>query len=126
MFSYNKQSNINNIFLEIRAATGGNEAAIFAEDLYKMYKTFLNNNKYSSNLMSFSAGNHGGYKELIVRISGKNIFDKLKYESGIHRVQRVPKTEAHGRIHTSTCTIAILPEIESINNINLNPKDLRM
>jgi len=126
LFLDEKKSNINNIFLEIRAATGGSESAIFAEDLYKMYKSFLNNEGYNINLMSFSNGNHGGYKEIIIRISGKNIFDKLKFESGIHRVQRVPKTEANGRIHTSTCTVAILPEIKSTDTINLNVNDLRI
>ena len=125
-FIIDHKSNINNIFLEIRAATGGNESAIFAEDLYKMYKTFFNNNKYKTNLMSFSNGNCGGYKEIIIRVSGKNIFDKLQFESGIHRVQRIPKTESNGRIHTSTCSVAILPEIETITSIDLNPSDLRI
>jgi len=122
----NKPSGVNNIFLEIRSATGGDESAIFVEDLLKMYILFLNNLNFKHSFMSFSLGNIGGYKEVILRISGSNVFDKFKYESGIHRVQRVPKTDAHGRIHTSTCTVAMLPEIKAIDSVDLDTGDLRI
>lgn len=115
-----------NIFLEIRAAAGGDEAAIFAGDLYRMYHHYAENQGWQVELMSASIGEHGGYKEVIARIIGQGVYSRLKFESGAHRVQRVPATEAQGRIHTSTCTVAILPEAEEIEEININPADLRI
>lgn len=116
----------NNIFLEFRAATGGDESAIFVEDLFKMYSNYFIHNKWVLEVMSFSYGNCGGYKELTARVIGKNVFEKMKNESGIHRVQRVPKTDSYGRVHTSTCTVAVLPELEIIDEISLDLSDLRI
>lgn len=116
----------NNIFLEIRAGTGGDEAAIFSGDLYRMYARYAENKGFKTEVMSESHGEHGGYKEVIVRIIGQGAYSLFKFESGVHRVQRVPATEAQGRIHTSTCTIAILPELEEIESIDINPADLRI
>src|SRR5215468_1569907 len=99
-----------NLFLEVRAGTGGDEAAIFAGDLYRMYARYAESKGLSAEILSESAGEHGGYKEIISRIAGRGAFSRLKFESGTHRVQRVPATEAQGRIHTSACTVAILPE----------------
>lgn len=116
----------NNIFLEIRAGTGGNEASIFAGDLARMYTRYAENQRFKVEILSESLGEQGGYKEIIMRIIGNGAYSKFKFESGVHRVQRVPETEAQGRIHTSTCTVAILPELEEIENIDINPADLRI
>src|SRR5579883_1128893 len=116
----------NNIFLEIRAGTGGDEAAIFAGDLCRMYMRYAENKGFKIEIISESHGEHGGYKEVIMRIIGQGAYSRFKFESGVHRVQRVPATEAQGRIHTSTCTIAVLPEQEEIESIDINPADLRI
>jgi peptide chain release factor 1 len=116
----------NNIFLEIRAGTGGDEAAIFAGDLSRMYMRYAERQGWKMELISESLGEHGGYKEIIMRIIGQGAFSRFKFESGVHRVQRVPATEAQGRIHTSTCTIAVLPELEEIESIEIGPADLRI
>ncbi|MBV9575535.1 MAG: peptide chain release factor 1 [Gammaproteobacteria bacterium] len=115
-----------NIFLEIRAGTGGDEAAIFAGDLCRMYMRYAEAQRYKIEVISESHGEHGGYKEVILRIVGQGVYSRFKFESGVHRVQRVPETEAQGRIHTSTCTIAVLPEQEEIETIDINPADLRI
>jgi peptide chain release factor 1 len=115
-----------NIFLEVRAGTGGDEAAIFAGDLYRMYARFAESRGFSVEILSESPGEHGGYKEIIARVAGTGAFSLFKFESGAHRVQRVPATEAQGRIHTSACTVAILPELEEVDSIELNPADLRI
>jgi peptide chain release factor 1 len=116
----------NNIFLEIRAGTGGDEAAIFAGDLSRMYMRYAEAQRWKVEIMSESHGEHGGYKEIIMRIIGHGAYSRFKFESGVHRVQRVPATEAQGRIHTSTCTVAVLPELEEIESIDINPADLRI
>jgi len=115
-----------NIFLEIRAGTGGDEAAIFAGDLFRMYSRYAERQGWKVEMLSESAGEHGGYKEIISRVAGKGAYSRLKFESGAHRVQRVPETEAQGRIHTSACTVAVLPELEEIDDIDINPADLRI
>lgn len=115
-----------NVFLEIRAGTGGDEAAIFSGDLFRMYSKFAENQRWKLEVMSESDGDHGGYKEIIVRIIGKGVYSKLKFESGAHRVQRVPETESQGRIHTSACTVAILPEADEQDEIEINKVDLRV
>jgi peptide chain release factor 1 len=115
-----------NIFLEVRAGTGGDEAAIFAGDLFRMYSRYAERQGWRVEVLSASAGEHGGYKEIIARIEGKGVFSKLKFESGTHRVQRVPATEAQGRIHTSAATVAILPEMDQIEDVELNPADLKV
>lgn len=115
----------NNIFLEIRAGTGGDEAAIFAGDLCRMYMRYAEAQRWKIEVISESHGEHGGYKEVIMRVIGQGAYSRFKFESGVHRVQRVPETEAQGRIHTSTCTIAILPELEEIESIDINPTDIR-
>lgn len=115
-----------NVFLEIRAAAGGDEAAIFAGDLYRMYTRFAESQGFTIELISESFGEHGGYKGVTLRIIGRNVYSKLKFESGAHRVQRVPVTESQGRIHTSTCTVAILPEVEAIDSIQIDPSQLRI
>src|SRR3990167_5084284 len=115
----------NNIFLEIRAGAGGDEAAIFAGDLCRMYMRYAENQSWKIEVISESLGEHGGYKEVIMRVIGQGAFSRFKFESGVHRVQRVPATEAQGRIHTSTCTIAVLPELEEIDSIEINPADIR-
>ncbi len=114
-----------NIFLEIRAGTGGNEAAIFAGDLFRMYTRYAERRRWQIEVMSASEGEHGGYKEIIARIVGQGAYSRLKFEAGTHRVQRVPETEAQGRIHTSACTVAILPEIAAVEKIDINPADLK-
>ena len=114
------------IFLEVRAGTGGDEAAIFAGDLYRMYARYAEAHGFSSEVLSENAGEHGGYREIISRIAGKGAFSRLKFESGTHRVQRVPATEAQGRIHTSACTVAILPELDEVDEVEINPADLRI
>jgi peptide chain release factor 1 len=115
-----------NIFLEIRAAAGGDESALFAGDLYRMYNYYASAHGWEVEVMSQSPGEHGGYKEVIARIAGKDVYSRLKFESGAHRVQRVPTTEAQGRIHTSTCTVAVLPEAEEIDAIDINPAELKV
>jgi peptide chain release factor 1 len=115
-----------NVFLEIRAGTGGDEAALFAGHLLRMYVRFAERNKWQVEMVSESAGDMGGYKEVIARIVGPGVYAKLKFESGGHRVQRVPATEAQGRIHTSACTVAVLPEADPIADITINPADLRV
>jgi peptide chain release factor 1 len=115
-----------NIFLEVRAGTGGDEAAIFAGDLFRMYARYAESKGWGVEVLSESPGEHGGYKEIISRIIGRGAYSLLKFESGTHRVQRVPATEAQGRIHTSACTVAILPELEEVEAIDLNPADLRI
>ena len=115
-----------NIFLEVRAGTGGDEAAIFAGDLFRMYARYAEKRRWEVEVLSESPGEHGGYKEIISRVIGRGAFSALKFESGTHRVQRVPATEAQGRIHTSACTVAILPELEEVGAIELNPADLRI
>jgi len=110
----------------VRAGTGGDEAAIFAGELYRMYARYAESRGLSVEVLSESAGEHGGYREIISRIAGKGAFSLLKFESGTHRVQRVPATEAQGRIHTSTCTVAILPELEEVDEVEINPADLRI
>ena len=114
-----------NIYLEVRAGTGGDEAAIFAGDLFRMYTRFAEREGWRVELLSASPGEHGGFKEVIARVEGKGVFAKLKFESGTHRVQRVPETEAQGRIHTSAATVAILPEMDEIEDVDLNPADLK-
>jgi len=115
-----------NIFLEVRAGTGGDEAAIFAGDLFRMYVRYAESRGWQVEVLSESAGEHGGYKEIISRVIGRGAYSALKFESGTHRVQRVPATEAQGRIHTSACTVAILPELEEVEAVDLNPADLRI
>ena len=114
-----------NIYLEIRAAAGGDEAAIFAGDLFRMYARYAEREGWKVEVMSSSASEKGGFREVISRIVGQGAYSRLKFESGAHRVQRVPETEAQGRIHTSTCTVAVLPEIEEIEEIRINPADIR-
>jgi peptide chain release factor 1 len=115
-----------NVFLEIRAGTGGDESALFAGDLFRMYLRFAERNGWTVEMVSESAGEKGGYKEVISRIVGKSVYGKLKFESGGHRVQRVPETEAQGRIHTSACTVAVLPEADPIVDVAINPADVRI
>ena len=115
-----------NVFLEIRAGTGGDEAALFAGDLFRMYARYAEAKGWTIEVLSESVGEHGGYKEIISRVIGRGAFSALKFESGTHRVQRVPATEAQGRIHTSACTVAILPELAEVETIDLNPSDLRI
>ena len=115
-----------NIFLEIRAGTGGDEAAIFAGDLFRMYTRYAELNKWQVEVLSESPGEHGGYREIIARIVGHGAYSRLKFESGAHRVQRVPETESQGRIHTSAATVAILPEAEEIDPVEINPSDLKV
>ncbi|MCP5278710.1 MAG: peptide chain release factor 1 [Thiobacillus sp.] len=115
-----------NIFLEIRAGTGGNESALFAGDLFRMYARYAERQRWKVEIVSESEGEVGGYKEIICRIIGQGAYSKLKFESGGHRVQRVPDTETQGRIHTSACTVAIMPEADELEDIQLNPADLRI
>ena len=115
-----------NVFLEVRAGTGGDEAAIFAGDLFRMYSRFAEQKKWRIEIISENAGEHGGYKEIISRIVGQGVYSQLKFESGAHRVQRVPETESQGRIHTSACTVAILPEADEQDAIEINKADLRV
>ncbi|MEW5893922.1 MAG: peptide chain release factor 1 [Pseudomonadota bacterium] len=115
-----------NIFLEIRAGTGGNESALFAGDLFRMYARYAERQGWRVEVISSSPGEVGGYKEIIARIVGEGAYSKLKFESGGHRVQRVPETEAQGRIHTSACTVAVLPEADEVGEIDINPADLRI
>ena len=115
-----------NIFLEIRAGTGGDEAALFAGDLFRMYNYYAERRRWTVEVVHSSSGEHGGYKEIIARIVGHGAYSRLKFESGGHRVQRVPATEAQGRIHTSACTVAIMPEADELDAIALNPADLKV
>ena len=115
-----------NIYLEVRAGTGGDEAAIFAGDLHRMYTRYAEGRGWQVEILSESLGEHGGYKEVISRVVGRGAFSAFKFESGTHRVQRVPETEAQGRIHTSACTVAVLPELDEIEDIQINPADLRI
>ncbi|MEM9383840.1 MAG: peptide chain release factor 1 [Pseudomonadota bacterium] len=115
-----------NIFLEIRAGTGGDEAAIFAGDLFRMYQRYAEKHRFSVEILSEAPGEHGGYREIITRVEGQGAFSKLKFESGTHRVQRVPATETQGRIHTSACTVAILPEADDLGEITISSDELRI
>ena len=115
-----------NIYLEIRAGTGGDEAAIFAGDLFRMYSKYAEQRRWPIEIISAREGDHGGYKEIVSRITGSDIYARLKFESGVHRVQRVPATESQGRIHTSACTVAVLPEADEVEEIEINTNDLRV
>jgi len=115
-----------NIFLEVRAGTGGDEAALFAGDLYRMYTRYAESRRWTVELINAQESEHGGYKEVIIRIIGEGAFSRLKFESGGHRVQRVPETESQGRIHTSACTVAIMPEADEVDQVDINPSDLRV
>jgi peptide chain release factor 1 len=115
-----------NVYLEVRAGTGGDEAAIFAGDLFRMYSKYAEAKKWNIEILSAREGEHGGYKEIISRVTGNGIFAGLKFESGAHRVQRVPATESQGRIHTSACTVAVLPEPDEVEAKEINPADLRV
>ncbi len=115
-----------NIFLEVRAGTGGDEAAIFSGDLFRMYSKYAERQRWQVEVISENQGEHGGYKEVICRIIGDGAYSKLKFESGAHRVQRVPETESQGRVHTSACTVAIMPEIDEVEMPDINPADLKV
>lgn len=115
-----------NVFLEIRAGTGGDEAAIFAGDLFRMYSRYAESQKWQLEVLNSNEGEHGGYKEIIARIIGNGAYSNLKFESGAHRVQRVPETESQGRVHTSAATVAVIPESEEVQLIEINPSDLRV
>ena len=115
-----------NIFLEIRAGTGGEEAALFAGDLMRMYSKYAESRRWSIEVMSAAESDLDGYKEIILRIVGEGAYSRLKFESGAHRVQRVPETESQGRIHTSACTVAILPEVDEVEEVDINPADIRV
>ena len=116
----------NNVFLEIRAGTGGDEAAIFAGDLFRMYLRFAEKMRWKIEVLSERSGEHGGYKEIISRVEGRDVYAQLKFESGAHRVQRVPETESQGRIHTSACTVAVMAEADELDEIEINKADLRV
>ena len=113
-------------FLEIRAGTGGDEAAIFSGDLFRMYQKYAQSQGWQVEVLSANEGEHGGYKEIISRVSGAGVYGRLKFESGAHRVQRVPATESQGRVHTSACTVAVMPEVEIDDSVQINPADLRI
>ncbi|MDT8383819.1 MAG: peptide chain release factor 1 [Gammaproteobacteria bacterium] len=115
-----------NIFLEIRAGTGGDEAALFSGDLFRMYSRYAERRHWQTEIVSEHQGEHGGYKEIIVRIVGQGAYSRLKFESGAHRVQRVPETESQGRIHTSACTVAVMPEVAEVEQIEINSADLKV
>ena len=115
-----------NVFLEIRAGTGGDEAAIFSGDLFRMYSKYAETQRWQVEVISESSGDHGGYKEIIARIIGQGVYSRLKFESGAHRVQRVPETESQGRIHTSACTVAVMAEADEKDAIEINKADLRV
>jgi peptide chain release factor 1 len=115
-----------NVFLEIRAGTGGDEAALFAGDLFRMYARYAEARRWQFEVLSQSEGEHGGYKEIIVRVIGQGAYSRLKFESGAHRVQRVPETESQGRIHTSAATVAVMPEIDEVEAVDINSADLRV
>ncbi|CAM4101099.1 peptide chain release factor 1 [Pseudoalteromonas byunsanensis] len=116
----------NNVFLEVRAGTGGDEAAIFAGDLFRMYSRYAETQKWKVEVISANEGEHGGYKEIIANISGDGVYGKLKFESGAHRVQRVPETESQGRVHTSACTVAVMAEVPEAEAIQINSADLKI
>ena len=115
-----------NVFLEIRAGTGGDEAAIFSGDLFRMYAKFAESQGWHMEILNDRPGEHGGYKEIITRVDGKRAYSQLKFESGVHRVQRVPNTESQGRLHTSACTVAVLPEVDDIDAVEIDKSDLRV
>jgi len=115
-----------NLFLEVRAGTGGDEAAIFAGDLFRMYARYAERQGWRVEIESDNPGEHGGYKEIVAKVSGRGAFSRLKFESGTHRVQRVPETESQGRIHTSAATVAIIPDVDEVEDIAINPADLRI
>jgi peptide chain release factor 1 len=115
-----------NLYLEVRAGTGGDEAAIFAGDLFRMYSRYAERRRWTVEVLSANEGEHGGFKEIIARIEGAGAYSRLKFESGTHRVQRVPATESQGRIHTSAATVAILPEMDEIEDVEINPADLKV
>ena len=115
-----------NVFLEIRAGTGGDESALFAGNLFRMYSRFAERQRWQVEVVSSSASDVGGYKEVIARIVGNDVYSRLKFESGTHRVQRVPETEAQGRIHTSACTVAIMPEADELEDVQINPAEIRI
>lgn len=119
-------NDVKNIYLEVRAGTGGDEAAIFAGDLFRMYSRYAEKKGWQIEIVSVNEGDHGGYKEIIALIRGQGVYGQLKFESGTHRVQRVPETESQGRVHTSACTVAILPEVAQVDSIDINPADLRI
>lgn len=114
------------IYLEIRAGTGGDEASIFSGDLFRMYSKYAENKRWSVSVVSVNEGDHGGFKEIIAQVEGDGAFSRFKFESGTHRVQRVPATESQGRVHTSACTVAILPVIDDVEEAVINPADLRV
>ena len=114
-----------NVFVEVRAGTGGDEAALFVGDLYRMYLRLAERNRWKSDLISSRESEQGGFKEVVIKISGENVYKKLKFESGIHRVQRVPSTESHGRIHTSACSVAVLAEIEDVEEVEIDKSEIR-
>jgi peptide chain release factor 1 len=116
----------NNIFLEIRAGTGGDEAALFAGDLFRMYQRYVESKRWQIEVINTSHGEHGGFKEIVARIVGHGAYSRFKFESGTHRVQRVPETESQGRIHTSACTVAILAERDAIEGVDIQVSDLRI
>lgn len=115
-----------NIIMEIRAGTGGDESALFAGDLFRMYSRYVEKQRWKLEILSSNESDVGGYKEIIAKIEGQGAYSKLKFESGGHRVQRVPDTETQGRIHTSACTVAILPEVEDVADVTINPADIRL
>ncbi len=117
---------LRNIFLEVRAGTGGDEAALFAGSLFRMYTRYAERQGWQVEIVTENPGEYGGYKEIVIRIMGQEVFGKLKFESGAHRVQRVPLTESSGRIHTSACTVAVLPEVDEIDSVEINADDLRI
>lgn len=115
-----------NVYLEIRAGTGGDEAAIFVGDLFRMYSRYGERLRWRFEIISQNISEQGGFKELILKVEGNNVYQQLKFESGVHRVQRVPQTESQGRVHTSACTVAIMPEVETIDEVDINPADLKV
>jgi peptide chain release factor 1 len=115
-----------NVFVEIRGGAGGDEAALFAGNLYRMYTRYAERHNWKTEIMSSNPTDIGGFKEIVFMIKGQGAYSKLKYESGVHRVQRVPETEAAGRIHTSTATVAVLPEVDDVDEVQINPNDLRI
>ena len=116
----------NNVFLEIRAGTGGLEAALFAGDLFKMYCRYAERNNWNIEKLTESPGDHGGFKQIVIKVIGKKVYSNLKFESGAHRVQRVPETESQGRVHTSAATVAVLPEVDEIEEVEINNDELRI
>ncbi len=120
------ENDTRDVILEIRAGTGGDEASIFSGDLLKMYLRFAEKQNWKSEIITSSTGDHGGFKLVIAKIEGNNVYAKLKFESGVHRVQRIPETESQGRVHTSACTVAIMPEVSNIEEIDINMGDVRV